>query len=184
MADPISMMAIASIGATAAGAGVGAFGSYERGNAEQNMYNFRAQVANINAGIAEKQAISETEAGEVRAEVSGLKTADRAGMERAGVAAGNLDPGSGSAKQVVASTHEIGDFEQQTIRNDAARRAYGQRVSEFGDITQANLDVAAGQGAKTASEFDVATSILGGVSSVGDKWTKFGNEGIAPFSTG
>lgn len=183
MADPISMMAIASLATTVIGGGVAAYGAYSKGSAEQNMYNYRAQVANINAGVAQEQSRAEIMAGGRQAEVSGLKTGQRTGMIRAAVGAGNLDVGSGSAKQVVASETEVGDYEQATIRNNAARKAYGYDVAAFGDITQANLDVAAGQGAKTASEFDVATSILGTASSVSDKWTKFGTEGVPLFKT-
>jgi hypothetical protein len=172
------LMAGTSLAGTLFGGIAQAFGGYEKGQATQSMYNYQSRVAQINAGVAGEQATAETVAGGIRAEQSGIRTAQRMGETRAGIGAGNLDIGSGSAKQVLSSEAEVGQFEQNTIRNDAARRAYGYRVSAFGDTAQANLDVAAGQGARQAAQFDVGTSILGGATQVSDKWVKFGQEGV------
>lgn len=176
-------MAITSLIGTAAGAGVQALGAHETAAATSSMYNFQTRVAQINANIAQEQGRTEEMAGEVKAEQSGLKTAERAGFIRDAAAAGGLDPGSGSAKQVLGSTYEVGQFEGATIRNDAARRAFGYNVSAFGDTAQASLDTAAGRNAIIAGDFNVGTSILGGATSVSDKWVKFGQEGIPPFGT-
>lgn len=183
MADPISAMAVASLVGTAVGGGVSAYGAYQGGQAQQNMFNYQSRVAQINAGIAQNQANTDIIAGDIRAQQSGLRTAQRVGLTRAGMAAGGIDIGSGSAKSVIGSEEEIGQFEQASIRNDAARRAFGSRVAAFGDTAQANVDIAAGQGARQAADINVGTSVLGAATSVADKWTKFGQEGIPPFGT-
>lgn len=174
MAVPV---AIASLAATVIGAGVSAYGSYQQGQSQNAMYQYQSRVAQINANIAQNNANYETVAGGIQAQVSGTKTADVVGQTRAGIAAGGLDTGSGSAKDVISSEEEVGQFEQGTIRNDAARKAYGFQVAQFGDVAQSNLDVAAGQGAETAGDIGTYSSILGGASSVSDKWLKYGSAG-------
>lgn len=183
MADPISAMAVASLVGTAIGGGIQAYGAYQGGKAQQSMFNYQSRVAQINAQNAQTQANVEQQTGDIRAQQSGLRTAQRVGLTRAGMAAGGLDLGSGSAKSVVGSEEEVGQFEQASIRNDAARRAFGYQTAAFGDISQANVDIAAGQGARQAADINVGTSVLGAATSVADKWTKFGEEGIPPFNT-
>lgn len=185
MADP-SAMAGASMGGSVLASVVSAIGAYVGGQNTQAMNNYQARVAQINAGVAGEQAAAETVAGNIRAETSGLRTAQRMGETRAGIGAGNLDIGSGSAKQVLSSEAEVGQFEQSTIRNEAARKAYGYQVSGFGDVAQANLDIAAGHGARTEAAFNVATSLLGGATQVSDKWTRYGqafgsNDNLTPY---
>lgn len=180
MADPISAMAVASLVGTAVGGGVSAYGAYQGGQAQRNMFNYQSRVAQINAGIAGNQAQSEFAAGDIRAQQSGLKTGERMGLTRAGIAAGGLDLGSGSARRVLSSEAELGQFEQGTIRNTGFRQAYGYQVGQFGDVAQSNIDVAAGQGAVQAGDISAIGSILGAATSVSDKWTKFGQTGLTP----
>lgn len=180
MAAPLALFSLAS---TVIGAGVSAYGAYAGGQAQQSMFNYQARVAQINAGIAQEQARAETIAGDIRAQQSGIKTAERVGMTRAAMAAGGLDLGTGSPKSVISSEEEIGQFDQASIRNDAARRDYGYNVAAFGDQAQSSLDIAAGEGAVQAADVNVGTSLLGGATQVSDKWVKFGQEGISPFST-
>lgn len=197
MADPITlgvMAAAASGGATAggftgilgaiglagtaAGAGTTAYGAYQGGRFKQSMYNYQSHVASLNADIEANNARYELAKGEVTAQTQGLKSREQIGETRAKIAAGNLDTGTGSARQVVNSEEELAQHNQAIIRNDAARRAYGYEVQGTADVAQANLDTAAGQGEKTASEFQVASSILGGASSVSDKWINYNKAGV------
>lgn len=184
MADPVSMMAVASLGMTAIGGGVGAYGSYQGGRFTQTMYNYQSNVAAMNAQIQENNANYSTVAGDIKAQVAGVQGAEKVGMTRAGQAAGNLSTGSGSAKQVTSSETEVTQFNEATIRNTAAREAYGYRVSEAGDVAQSRLDVAAGEGARESGDIGAVTSILGAGTSVSTKWAQYGNAGILPNTWG
>lgn len=182
MADPISMMAVASLVGTAVGGGVSAYGAYSGGQAQKSMFNYQSRVAQINAGIAQNQAQTEFAAGDIQAQQVGFRSGERMGITRAGIGAGNLDLGTGSARRVLSSEAMIGQNEQATVRNNAARRAYGEQVSAFTDTAQSNVDIAAGKGAVQAADFNVASSILGAATSTSDKWTKFGQAGALPPS--
>lgn len=173
-------MAVASLVGTLVGGGVSAYGAYAGGQRQQQMFDYQSRVAQINASIAGQQANVEQVTGDIRAQQSGLKTAQRMGLTRAGIAAGGLDTGSGSAKAVLGSEAEVGQFEQSSILNDATRRALAYSTSQFGDTAQAGADIAAGQGAVQAADINVGTSILGAATSVSDKWTKFGEVGLTP----
>lgn len=176
-------MAVASLLTTVIGAGVSGYGAYEKGQATSSLMNYQARVAQINAANAQQQAGAEIVAGENRAQISGIQTAQRVGEMRAGIGAANLDAGSGSGSRVLASQQAVGGFEQAQIRNVAARQAFGSQTAAFQDTAQANVDIAAGTGAKQAAGFDVASSILGGATQVSDKWTKYGQTFGAPFMT-
>lgn len=155
------------------GSGFSAYGAYQGGEAGQAMSNYRARVAQINAGIATEQAGAEEAAGGIRATISGLRTGERMGLTRAGIGAGNLDLGTGSPRRVLSSEAQIGQFEQATITNEAERRAYVSRARAFSDTAESQLDIQAGQQLRTAGDIGAVTSLIGGATSVSDKWTKY-----------
>ncbi len=171
MADPITLTAI-TMGASAAGAGIGALGKLGQGQSEAQMYNYQAGVARVNAQIAKQDANYSIASGEVSAQESGMRTRSEVGATRAGFGASNVAGGSKNA--VVASEIEVGQQSQGIIRANAAKKAYGFNVSAAGDTATAGaLDFSA-ENAKTAGDIGAVSSILGGVSSVSSKWLQTG----------
>lgn len=180
MAVPI---AIASLAATVIGAGVSAYGAYAQGEAQKSMYDYQARVAQVNAQIAEQQANTEQMAGEVRAQKAGLAGEFQREEDRAKMAAGGfLDPRSGSGKAVLESETEITQHDEAMTRYDSAQRAYALRVQGAQDTMQGNLDVAAGVGAQRAGTINTYASLLGGATSFGDRYTKYGPSGLGILS--
>lgn len=163
MADPVTMMAI-SMGMTAAGGAVKAFGQLQEGEGSAAMYKYKAAVAQQNAAY-------EAAAGEVAAQRSGMKSRYELGQARAAQGASNLDVARGSAPLVRQSMHDVGLQEQGIIRSDYARRAYGQQE-------EAKLDVQAAKNVKKASQIAAVGSILGAATSVSDKWMAGKTAGI------
>lgn len=173
---PFSAAAV-GLGATAAGAGVGAIGSLFSGQAQSAMYKYQAGVAQANAQIAQQDAIYATQSGEVEAQQSGMRTRAQVGQTRAGIAAGNIDVSSGSAARVVSSETAIGQENEGIIRANAAKKAYGFQVGAAEDVAQAGAYQVASSTSQTAGELDAASSILGGVGSVSSKWIQASQSG-------
>jgi hypothetical protein len=173
-------MAAISLGTAAVGGGIKAFGALSAGDANAKMMNYKAGVAQANAVIAEQNATYETQRGGVMAERAGIEGRQKLAAITSAQAASGFDinaPG-GSAGRV--RTGELAGLQQEgaIIRNDAARRSYGYEVQKMGFQSESAFDVAAAKNIKTASYFDAAGSLLGGASSVSDKWVSYSKAGV------
>lgn len=176
MVDPVSLTAI-SLASSAAGAGVGAIGSMQQGAATKASYQYKAAVAGINSTIAKQNEAYAYSAGETEAYQSGLKSRFQAGKIIAAQGASNIDVNSGSNVQVQKSQQLVADIDQEQIRTNAARKAYGYEVEAASATNEATLDTSAGENASRAGKIGALTSILGGVSSVSSKWLTASSSG-------
>ncbi|HXA22753.1 MAG TPA: hypothetical protein VNW90_10660 [Acetobacteraceae bacterium] len=153
-------------------------GAMEQGKAAQQQADYQAQVANNNAIIAQQNATYATAAGNAQAEKSAMGTAERMGAIRAAQASSGVDVGSGSPLDVQTSQKEVGQLDQDTIRNNAARVAYGYRSQSTNFTAQAGLDTATGANAATAGDIGAVSSVLGGATSVGKQFSDLTKVGV------
>lgn len=158
------------LGANLAGGLLSAYGANKQGEAQQQMYNYRAQVAKINADINRQNASWARDKGEKEAEQYGMKAAQQRGAIKVAQAASGLDVNTGSAREVQRSQEAIKDLDLSMIRSNAAKIAYDYETKAVMDENQAGLDVMAGEYSKQAGELKAAESILGTVSTVSSKW--------------
>ena len=177
MAFPAALAGV-GMGASALGGVTGAIGSLFQGQAQANMYNYQAGVAQVNAQIAKQDATYATQGGEVEAQQSGMRTRAEVGATRAGFGAGNLAISSGSPSKVIASETEIGQQNEALIRANAAKRAYGFEVGAAGDIAQAGAYRAAAKTSLAAGDIGAVSSIIGGAGQVSSKWLQAQQAGI------
>lgn len=175
---------IGTLVGAAAGAGLGAFGAEYTAGAKAKALQYQASVAQMNAAIAQQNAKWATQAGEVKAQESGMQGAARLSQTKAIQGASGLSVNTGSNVDIRASEADLGKFNENTIRSNAAREAYGYRAQAAGDVAQAGLDMAAARTTKTAGDISAAGSILGGASSVSDKWYNFSKQGVPGFGGG
>jgi hypothetical protein len=143
------------------------------GEAQKKASESQAQLADFNASVAELQAKDAIERG-AEAE-SRFRTTIKAtiGSQRAGIAAGNIDVGFGSAPDVQADAAFLGELDALTIRTNAARESWGYNVQaqdlrKRADIARKEgvyLEAAGGQ-AKSAANLAAAGSLLGGGASL------------------
>lgn len=161
--DPVSL-AVASLATTAVGAGVSAYG-------QAQSAQYQAAVARNNAAMAANNAKYALDAGEVQAQDQGMKDAQAQGRAKALAGASGLDMSSGSFNAVFEGNAESSNLNQLRIRNDAQMKAYGFNVQGENFSNDAGL-------AEMKGNFGVATSLLGGLSSVSDKWSGFKEKGI------
>lgn len=182
MADPFTLMAITTAATVAAG-GVSAYGAAAKGEADKAMYGYQAGVAQLNAKIAKQNADYTREAGGTAALQSGLKTGQQVAQQKVAQSASGIDVNTGSASKVRADTLELGQQDQATIRTNYAKKAYGYEVEAATKQAEAGADLVAGSEAKKASNINVASSILGTVSSVSSKWMQGSQAGIGGSSS-
>lgn len=159
-----------SLGTTLAGGIISGIGAQQQAQAQANAANYNAAVARNAAVFAQQQ-------GEVNAQANDRKTAAMIGRQRAVYAAGGLDVNSGSPLDIQSDTAQFGRLNSLTIRNNAARQAYGYEAN-------ANLDEASASNYESAGNTALIGSLIGTAGSVGSKWSSYQQEGVDPFAVG
>lgn len=147
-----------------AGAGMSAIGSYFDAARQRSTLRYRANIADINAGMARTAAQQTLRAGRREGEAQRLRTAAVKGTQRAAMAANNIALGEGSAGRVEASTDLIGEIDAETIAANALRASFGYRTEAVGYQNQALMDRAdAGATSPLGAGF---TSLLGSATGI------------------
>lgn len=174
----IETLAIAGLVAGAAGAGVSALGAQQSGQASKAAYTYQAQVAQNNKIIADRNAQYALQTGETEAQIMGMKTGQNLGTAKTVQAASGLDVNSGSALEAREQIASMGSFDEMMIRSNAQRKSYAAKVEGTNQQAQADISMMAGRQAETAGNTGAFSSLLGGASSVSDKWMKFKAAGV------
>jgi len=177
MASPASL-AIVGIGSSAAGGIFGAIGAKKTAAAQADMYRYQAGAAQFNKKIAEQNRDYALASGELEAGRYGLKAQQTAGSIKARQAASGISVNTGSAVDVQESAHSIAKTDMGTIRNNAARVAYGYSVEAMQQDLQSGLYMKAASNAKAAGNINAMSSLISGASSVASKWGQASSAGI------
>lgn len=141
-------------------------GSVAEGFAGGRAADFQAQIARNNAQVAKANAHAATQAGEVSAFNSMLRTRAQVGQTKAAQAASGIDVNSGSALQVQQSERVLGMLDALTIRSNAARAAYGYESEAMSDLARARLLKQRGKLSRIRGFMDASATILEGASSI------------------
>lgn len=171
-------------------------GRYEEEVAVQNikLAERRGDLARSFSEISKSASRDATARGEVNVDRLRLGTKQRAGAQRATLAAQGTDL-SGSPTDILADTAGAGEFEVVTARANAAREAYGYDLSAYEsgtlgvynaeldkaramtDRDMARVKSAARPGSVSVdyqpSYLGAATSALAGGANLAEKWWKF-----------
>lgn len=99
----------------------GAWGQHETGQANKRL-------AEYNANVAEYQADDAIKRGEVAAGRRRLQTKQVIGDQRVSLASQGVEINEGSAVDVQANAAYLGELDAVTIKNNAAREAWGYKV--------------------------------------------------------
>ena len=159
-------VAAVSLGMTAASTVLGAIGQGQQAAAQAGMANYQAQVARNNQGVAEGYAQRALQQGQVDEQNQRFKTAAVLGSQRAALASQGGDVNSGSPLDIQADTARAGEYDAQTIRNNAALKAYGYRVQAANTGAEANLDDFKAASATASLPYSIGSSLLGGIKSL------------------
>ncbi|WP_017773848.1 hypothetical protein [Paraburkholderia kururiensis] len=167
-----------SIAATAASTAVGVAGAVQSASAQSSAAGYQAAVAQNNQKIANQNAQYAVQQGQIEEQAKRQQTAQLISQERAGAAAAGIDLNTGSPLREQGDTAKLGEIDALTIRNNAARAAYGYTVQGLDYGSQASLDQSASRAALTGGALNAFGSIIGGASSVSSKWWKYQNAGV------
>ena len=173
-----AVIAGASLGANAAGSLIQGLGAQESAQAQAQAYQYKAGVALLNKQINEQNANWAYATGDISAEEKGLQAGQEIAETKVQQAASGLDVNTGSAAAVRGSQVAASQFDQNLIRWEAAKTAYGYQTRAMGDVAEAGLDTAAASQAREAGNIAMVSSFLGGASSVSSKWLQGSQQGL------
>lgn len=148
---------------------MGVISSYYGAKSQKSTLRYQAEIAEINAGLAELSAQNEILAGQREEQKARLRTGGIKAGQRVAMAANGIDmANSPTAQNILNSTDILGEIDAQTIQANALRSAWGYR-------TQAtNLENEAAMGRATASGISPGTaalsSMLTGAGQVASSW--------------
>lgn len=149
----------------------GAIGTYYQAQAMSNNLKFQADMARINAGIAETNAQATLLAGQRAQQNVRLRTARLKSAQRVGMAANGIDLGSDSAVNVLTTTDVMGEIDANTVEANAVRAAFGYRTQGVNDMNMARLTSAV---ADNISPFGSGvSSLIGSAGKVADGWYRY-----------
>lgn len=118
---------------------------------------YQNEVDANNAKLARQQAADAMAQGDRESERSTWRTRAIEGQQRAAIAASGLDAEFGTPAEILGETALFGEMEQQQIRLDAARRAWGFNADATNTENQNRADRFGTKSRNTAT-------ILGGLS--------------------
>lgn len=157
----------AAVSMVALGTGVSAYGKLKAGDEAKKL-------ADRNAGIADWQSSDAVARGQVDETKQRRQTEQVIGAQRAGFGMQGVDVNRGSAQDVQADAAYLGELDALTIRNNAAKEAWGYKVQAGNLRTQ-------GENAQREGRFGAFNTILGSGSSL--LLAKYGGGSVSTRST-
>lgn len=150
--NPNGSLMYASMGLSAISAITNAF---SQSAAIRAQGDYESSIAATNAKIADIQERQTLEQGDIEASRQNLKTQAIVGSARAAQGTSGVDVSSGSPALVRAGIAQVGAVDELTIRNNAARKAWGYQVESLQDNYQ-------GQFAELTAKAKSFQTLLGG----------------------
>lgn len=172
---PASGLGYAGLAMSIGGALTGALGAYSAAKSQISALQFQADMAGINARIAELGAQSALAQGEKQIGALTLKAGQVKSGQRAAMAANGIDLGVGSAAEVQASTDIMKEIDANTVNANAVRSAWGYRTQGTSYQNDALIKRATADGINPGPA--ATSSLLGSASSVAQTWYALGKSG-------
>ena len=178
----MSFLPAIAMAASVIGTGLSAVSAISQGQAQAASANYQAEVARVNQQIQQQNAAYERQKGDVEAQQQDMKNRARLGALAAAQGASGFDMNTGSSLDTRESARKLGRLDTLTVRNNAERRAHDFDIAAMNQGAQANLYSAQARSSNLAGYLGAASSIIGGVSSVSDKWLSFKKAGVDIWS--
>ncbi len=150
------------------GAVTSAVGSYYSSLNQKRNLEFQAELAKINARLAESSAQSILLQGQQQIGALTLSAGQLKGRQRASLAANGVSLGEGNAAEIQASTDIMKTIDANTLEANAVRSAWGARSEATNYQIEALSAKASASGINPFASF--ATSLLGSAGSVAQSW--------------
>lgn len=161
-------MATFAIGSTVVGGVQSAVSSYYGAKAQARQLAFEADMADINARMAESAAQRTQQAGRREVQRSRMQTAALKSRQITATAANGIALDEGSAVNVLTTTDYIGEVDANTIEANAIAQAWGHRI----EATNQRSAARSGRSAAGAISPGQAagSSLIGSAGAVASSW--------------
>lgn len=156
--------------ATIGSAVMSAYGSYQESKAQKQQAEYQAAVARNNQIIADRNAKEIEKRGEIEANRYRAQVRQKMADQMVGLAGQGVDVTTGTSIDLLADSAELGELDAQTIRSNASREAYNQRVAGMNYGAQAGLYQS--QADNQSPLMSGVSSLLSGAGTVADRWNK------------
>lgn len=123
----------------ALGLGIKTVGAIQQARAENKAAEYNAKLAEQNAAMQEAQAQDAVVRGQEEERRHRNNVANMVSDQRAAFAASGVAVDSGAPLDVIAQTAYMGEEDALTIRANAAREAWGNKVQASNYLSQAKL---------------------------------------------
>lgn len=168
-------MGTISMYAGLAGMASSVIGSFYSASSQKSSLKFQADMAEINARLAETSAQGAMFRGEREVGALTLKAGMLKGRQRVAMAANGIDLGVGSAAEIQASTEVMKEIDSNTIKSNAVLEAWGYRTQS---VNASNEALMARSTAGGISPFGSAVgSLLGSAGQVAGQWYSLNKSG-------
>lgn len=141
---------------------IGGAGAIQQGQAQAASARYNAQVAEMNARMADRAAKDALERGKLEEQKQREKTAQILGQQRAGMAANGLDLTFGSPLDTLVDTATLGELDALTIRANTYREERDIRQQGANYRGQAGMYRAGASSALSGGYLNAAGTLLGG----------------------
>ncbi|MEE9598139.1 MAG: hypothetical protein V3V96_15315 [Acidiferrobacterales bacterium] len=169
--------AAAGLALSAVSTGMSFFGQKKEASASRAAGEAQNRIMQMNAIVAEQQAVFEQEAGELRVAEIARKGKSIAGEQRATLAANGVVVDQGTAAVLVDDTFDRARQLTETERVNTAQRVAAQKARAQNFLAQGALAQQTGEAQGEALDIGAFSSLTGGLGSVASKWYDFGNTG-------
>lgn len=159
------------------GALTSAIGAFYNSSGQKAALASTAQTAQLNAQLAEQSAQQTLAAGQAQEEQVREHGAQVQGAQRAAFAANGVDVNSGSAAIVQGSTDVQSRVDAMTVRMNAIREAFGQRIQSTNYENEARMATVQSKGISPL--LSSATSLLGSSGQIASSWYRLNKSGAA-----
>jgi len=141
---------------------MGAWGQYEQGRAANQAAQYQAQIARMNAEMADRRAQDAIERGREEEQKQMRATSQLMGKQQVGMAANGVDLSFGSPLDLIVDTALMGELDALTIKKNAYREAqdYKQQAANF--RAEGEMQRLAGKNAKRQGILQAGGTLLGG----------------------
>ena len=168
MCTPMLGMMLQGLGAMAQ-----AQGQRHAAAAKANEYRYQAQVDDNNRKVALWKAQDAKDRGAKEEASLRTKVAQLKGRQKSALAASGVEIGDGSALDILGDTAALGELDALTIRSNAEREAYEQKVNASNLAANASMKRMGADNALIAGRIGATTSLLSGAGSIASKWQSY-----------
>jgi hypothetical protein len=115
------------------------YGAIKNAQAQREAGDFQADQEKFNSQIADLQSADATARGEQAVQNAQVQARQIKGQQKAALAGNGVAVDSGSAADILAETDKNSSLDILTIRDNAAKEAFGYKAQSVGFATQADV---------------------------------------------